>query len=176
MPSTLIARASSIGRSKATEAALWITVPTRRGDLVVALAEPQARRGQVAGDRDGAAGRRGLHAVQHGAQARVGLGVVGGAHEAVDLVVGGQQAREHGHADEAGGSGEQDRTFGDGHGFRYSSFSYRASRVARRPAGGHGQRARTRGARAGPPVERASRVYVPSPLWALPAVEMLKRG
>ena len=77
-----MARASSIGRSKATEAALWIIGPDARGDLVVALAEPEARRGQVAGDRDDAAGRRGLHAVQDGAQPRVGLGVVGGAHEA----------------------------------------------------------------------------------------------
>ena len=58
-----------------------------------------------------------LHAVQDGAQARIGLGVVGRANEAMDLVVGRQQAGEHGHADEAGGSGEQDRTFGDGHGF-----------------------------------------------------------
>jgi len=163
VPSTLIARASSIGRSKATEAALWI-------------AEPQAGGGQVAGDGDCSAGRGRLHAVQHGPQARVGLGVVGRADEAMDLVVGRQQAGEHGHADEAGGSGEQDRTFGDGHGFRYSSFSYRASRVACRPAEGHGPRARTRGASAGPLVERALRVPVPSPLWALPDVEMLKRG
>jgi len=126
-----------------------------------ALAEPQTRCGQVAGDRDGAAGRGRLHAVQDGAQARIGLGVVGRADQAMDLLVGRQEAGEQGHADEAGGSGEQDRTFGDGHGSRYSSFSYRASRVARHPAGGHGQRARTRGASAGPLVERASRVAVP---------------
>jgi len=150
--------------------------PHARGDLVVAVAEPQARSGQVPGDGDGATRRGRLHAVQHGAKARIGLGVVGGADEAMDLVVGRQQAGEHGHADEACGSGEQDRTFGDGHGFRYSSFSYRASRVACRPDQGHGQPARTRGACAGPPVERAPQACVPSPLWALPAVEMLKRG
>ena len=43
MPSTLMARASSSGRSKATEAALWMTVPDPRGELVVAIAEAQAR-------------------------------------------------------------------------------------------------------------------------------------
>ena len=86
-----MARASSSGRSKATDAALWMTLPTPCGQLVVAIAEPQARRGQVAGDRHGTARRGGLHARQHGAQPRVGLGVVGGAHEAMDLVAGGHQ-------------------------------------------------------------------------------------
>ena len=146
------------------------------GDLVVALAEPQARRGQVAGDRDDAAGRRGLHAVQDGAQARVGLGVVGGAHEAVDLVVGGQQAREHGHADEAGGSGEQDRTFGDGHGLSVLLVLVSGVQGGAPPGRGpwaactDSRRARWTTGRARVAGVRAL------PLWALPGVEMLKRG
>ena len=52
----------------------------------------------------------------------------------------------------------------------------RRPRVACRMAGGHGQSARTHGARAGPVVERATRAHMPSQLWALPAREMLKRG
>ena len=104
VPSTLIARASSSGRSKEIEAAQWQTTSTRaRARRRPPVRSPATRVTRVA-MRRAVAVERGEDVVE----ARLGGGA-SARGQADDLVVGAlEQPREHLHAEEAGGAGEED--------------------------------------------------------------------
>jgi hypothetical protein len=92
--------------------------PDAAGQRLPALAQPQARRRQVARQRRHAAlertgvAARGRERVPN---ARRGLRIVAGADEGDHVALGALEvAREQLHADEAGGTGEQDGVVGHG--------------------------------------------------------------